>query len=345
MKFKVQNIEEFSDSREMMELKPKKITFIFLYIILLSVISLGIWMWFSEKEIVVKLNGTIVSKSVPTTISNQIDGVIEQVKINDGQEVKEGDLLYVIDNEEYENENHILKNKKEYIIEEIALLDKLKESINDNQNYFRDKDNEIEYYYRYEIYRNTYEKNDFNTYKLQELLNVEQEKKRYNEELKNIEIDIQNLQEKINKCKVYATTDGLINIKTKLNKGRMLNNSMDTIDIYPNDSDYKVNLIIPENQISELKIGQDVKYTFNLSDKSSCNSVEGNLKNISLTPIKDSGNLVCYECEGSIAKEDFNYDKIKVYLKEGMNCEARVLIKKEKMLFYVLQQLGLYSNL
>ena len=81
MKFKIDNIENLSDSREVMESKPNKLMFIFLYIIISLIVTFFIWAWFSEKEIVVKVNGVVRPDNEIQAISNIVQGEIESVKM------------------------------------------------------------------------------------------------------------------------------------------------------------------------------------------------------------------------------------------------------------------------
>ena len=98
----VQNIEELTDSRELLESKPHPIASVFVYILLLLIISFLIWSYFSEKEIVVKVNGIIRPYKDEFIISNKVTGKVERIYVTDGQEVKKGDVLYVIEHKNLE---------------------------------------------------------------------------------------------------------------------------------------------------------------------------------------------------------------------------------------------------
>ncbi|MGM8317196.1 hemolysin D, partial (plasmid) [Clostridium perfringens] len=90
MKFKIDNIENLSDSRQAMESKPNKLMFIFLYIIIALIVTFFIWSWFSEKEIVVKVNGVVRPNSEIQAVSNIIQGEVELVKMKNGENVSKG---------------------------------------------------------------------------------------------------------------------------------------------------------------------------------------------------------------------------------------------------------------
>ncbi|SHF16780.1 Biotin-lipoyl like [Thermoanaerobacter uzonensis DSM 18761] len=146
----VQNIEELTDSRELLEFKPHPIASVSVYILLLLIISFLIWSYFSEKEIVVKANGIIRPYKNEFIISNKVTGNMERIYVTDGQKVKKGDALYVIEHKNLELQKSILEKQLANKISEVENLKKLKNSIQDGKNYFdKSSENEMYYYYKY----------------------------------------------------------------------------------------------------------------------------------------------------------------------------------------------------
>jgi len=146
----VQNIEELTDSRELLESKPHPIASVSVYILLLLIISFLIWSYFSEKEIVVKANGIIRPYKDEFIISNKVTGNVERIYVTDGQKVKKGDALYVIEHKNLELQKSILEKQLADKISEVENLKKLKNSIQDGKNYFdKSSENEMYYYYKY----------------------------------------------------------------------------------------------------------------------------------------------------------------------------------------------------
>jgi multidrug efflux pump subunit AcrA (membrane-fusion protein) len=146
----VQNIEELTDSRELLESKPHPIASVSVYILLLLIISFLIWSYFSEKEIVVKANGIIRPYKNEFIISNKVTGNVERIYVTDGQKVKKGDALYVIEHKNLELQKSILEKQLANKISEVENLKKLKNSIQDGKNYFdKSSENEMYYYYKY----------------------------------------------------------------------------------------------------------------------------------------------------------------------------------------------------
>ncbi|HBI7169231.1 TPA: biotin/lipoyl-binding protein, partial [Clostridium perfringens] len=144
MKFKIDDIENLSDSRQVMESKPNKLMFILLYIIIALIVTFFIWSWFSEKEIVVKVNGVVRPNSEIKAVSNSIQGEVELVKMKNGENVSKGDVLFRIKSTELEDKKSQMNEQIEYIDTDNKNLEKLNKSINDNTNYFENNDKEKE---------------------------------------------------------------------------------------------------------------------------------------------------------------------------------------------------------
>ncbi|MDO5040105.1 biotin/lipoyl-binding protein, partial [Clostridium sp.] len=152
MKFKIDNIENLSDSREVMESKPNKFTSIFIYIVLALIVIFLLWAWFSKKEIVVKATGIVRPYNETYAISNVIAGEVKEINMKNGENISKGDVLFKINSKDLEDKKGQLEDSKEYLETDIDNLKKLTNSINDNTNYFEDNGKEKEYYYKYKSY-------------------------------------------------------------------------------------------------------------------------------------------------------------------------------------------------
>lgn len=150
MKAIIQDISEITDSRELLESKPYPFVTIFIYIVMSILLATLSWSYFSEIDIVVKANGIVRPNEKISTITNKVTGKVDKVYFENGQKVKKGDILYIINYDDLKlQESSLLKdlNKNEI---KLKNLYKFKDSILDNKNYFdlSSKDEE-EYYYKY----------------------------------------------------------------------------------------------------------------------------------------------------------------------------------------------------
>ena len=145
MKPIIMNINEMSDSREVYESKPNPVFAIFIYTILGIIVVALIWAYFGRIDIVVKSEGIIRPNSQVAMVLNTYGGKLEEVFINDGSLVNEGDILYIIEHDNLLTElDYYSKqlSETEYTLE---LLNKYKKSVEDGVNYFIELPEEEEY--------------------------------------------------------------------------------------------------------------------------------------------------------------------------------------------------------
>lgn len=154
MKYIIQDLDEITDSREMLEAKPHRFTSIFTYVLILLLISALTWSYFGKIDIVVKTSGVVKSTDKTVSILNEIEGKVDEVDFKEGQEVQEGDILYtleckdaVLNKDNYENQMEIIKKDTDN-------MKKLKQSIVEDTNYFDNNNpDEKDYYNKYLQYQ------------------------------------------------------------------------------------------------------------------------------------------------------------------------------------------------
>ncbi|HBI7169129.1 TPA: HlyD family efflux transporter periplasmic adaptor subunit, partial [Clostridium perfringens] len=495
--FKIDNIENLSDSRQVMESKPNNLMFIFLYIIIALIVTFFIWAWFSEKEIVVKVNGIVRPDNEIKAISNIVQGEVESVKMKNGENVSKGEVLFKIKSTELEDKKNQLDQQIEYINTDNENLEKLNKSITDNTNYFENSDKEKEYYYKFQSYeagnkvsleeKNNIssskdelnnEKDDLETlsrsisenknlnkegsaYSLQyesyassrvmvqnktdQLENnkkalseqieannkeknklsdenskaiIDEKNKQINNQISQIDLEIKNnneqldklksdtlaqikgsidkinqslskldsninsldesaniakdknkttvlaqIEEKINinnqkkkeleenmkqieqgieKCTVKAPSDGKLNINANLEQGVMLQTGAVVASIIPNSDIYKVELMIPTKDIANIKVSEDVKYSFEALPYREYGFLEGKIESLSPdSKIDSEKGISFFTGEGSLSSNSLYSNKgEESFIKPGMMCEAKIITRKEKMLYYLLEKIG-----
>jgi HlyD family secretion protein len=90
MKGIIQDINELSDSRELLESKPHKFVLLFLYIFMSLLVAALVWTYFGEKDVVVKANGNVRPNEGISFIRNKVLGKVERVNYKNGQFIKKG---------------------------------------------------------------------------------------------------------------------------------------------------------------------------------------------------------------------------------------------------------------
>lgn len=152
MKPILMNINEMSDSREVYESKPNPIIAIFIYTFLSLIAIALVWSYFGRIDIVIKSEGILRPNSQVATVINTYGGTLDEVFINDGSLVDEGDILYII---EHDNLLTELDYYNEQLIDTdntLAMLNKYKNSVEDGVNHFTQIPAEEEYFVKARSY-------------------------------------------------------------------------------------------------------------------------------------------------------------------------------------------------
>lgn len=473
MNFKIENIQDLSYSREMMEMKPKKIVSIFIYILILLIITFLCWAWFTDKEITTTVTGIVNIKENTYTISNKLPGIVKEVYLKDGQSVNAGDLLYTLDDTQLQNKKSELEKQNAELNQKLTDLDRLEKSVQNNINYFSCADNEKEYYYKYEAYAaNNYvplqEKNEllkskdilsnkikdlktleksiddnknytekdsiysiqFNNYvisnealekqiaqlqkdkqllqtedeskeelikidseienlKLQQkknkntiksevktsieeltnelnttnntlssydekimlskesnkltlLSDIESQKNTVNKELEELNSNLSDINKNIEYCSIKAENTGILDLKSSMQPGTIIEAGTPITDILPIDNSFSISLIISEKDISFLKIGQEIKYSFSSFPYNQYGFLTGTIETLSATSKVNSETAsVYYTGEGTLdGKTLYRNNGESNEIKSGMTCQAKIVTRKTKMLYYLLEKLN-----
>lgn len=96
MKPIIVDMKDMSDSTEVYESKPNHFLVYTIYLILIILVVAVLWMALSKIDIVVKSNGVFKGSTAVYEISSGVTGSVKETHIENGQYVKEGDVLYVL---------------------------------------------------------------------------------------------------------------------------------------------------------------------------------------------------------------------------------------------------------
>ena len=153
MKYKIEELKDITDSREIMQSKPQGFSRYMMYIIIAILVLVLAWSLIATKEICVKANGVVVPKKETTKISSTLNGKVTTNNVTEGMKVKKGDVLLSIDGEEYELQKKSLDDSLKNKEKELEANKKLKNSILDEKNYLDSSDSvESNYSKMYDLY-------------------------------------------------------------------------------------------------------------------------------------------------------------------------------------------------
>lgn len=153
MKYKIEELKDITDSREIMQSSPKGFSKYMTYIIIALLIMVIVWSLIAHKEVSVRASGVVRPSDEITKISSGIIGNITNLNIKDGDKVKKDDILVVVNGAEHVLQRDLLQENLDRKNKEVDKLSKLKQCILDGENRFDpDNEEEKEYYKKYQLY-------------------------------------------------------------------------------------------------------------------------------------------------------------------------------------------------
>lgn len=150
----VLDIKDITDSREVMESKePPKIRW-FIYILLIVIAAAIIFACFFEIDEYAKVTGEIKTQKASSAVMSPSNCKLKEICVDEGQTVKSGDVLFVLDADYAEEQKNILEEKLNVYRSDLSNTELLKKCIENDENYFKNDNSDSKYYYRYEQYKN-----------------------------------------------------------------------------------------------------------------------------------------------------------------------------------------------
>jgi HlyD family secretion protein len=186
----------------------------------------------------------------------------------------------------------------------------------------------------------------FERYKSETLVNIKNEIDGMKERLIEVESQLQEIEKRIALNMVRAPISGTIQVLQEFNVGDYMPAGIEVLRIIPEDSEkYKVEIMVQNRDISQLKIGQKIKYRFLALPYKEYGTLDGKITKISEDAVLSQGEPnMAYKVEGSINSTRL-YDKNgkPTEIRAGMLCEARVVVRQKKIIYFVLEKLDFLS--
>ena len=182
MKYKIEELKDITDSREIMQSRPNGFSKYMTYIILALLVVVIIWSLLAHKQVSIKASGLVKPSDEITKVSSSIAGNVTSVSIKDGDTVKKGDILLILNGDEYILQKNLLQKSKDDKEKELTAMKNLKKSVIDEKSCFELNDEvQNEYYKKFEIYLQNLKSNN-NQNEL-----VAEQKNEINEYISNLE--------------------------------------------------------------------------------------------------------------------------------------------------------------
>lgn len=156
MRDEIIDINDISDSKEVMLKKSPPAITIFISIIAMALISAIIWSCFGQIDEFFSASGEIRTKKFTSMITLTNGGKIKNVLLTNGAQVKKGDTILEIDSDSYKAKEQIIYNQINERQKQIDNYNKLINSIKTDKNLFNNS-TESKYYYQFENYKSELE--------------------------------------------------------------------------------------------------------------------------------------------------------------------------------------------
>lgn len=154
MKGIIIDLKDISDSREVMESKESPKISWFIYILLAVIITAIIFSCVFRIDEYSRVRGEIKTQTAASSVISTNSCKLKEILVSEGQEVKSGDVLFVLDSDYAESQKEILEEKLNGYKSDLSNTELLKESIEKNKNLFKNNLDDSKFYYRYEQYKN-----------------------------------------------------------------------------------------------------------------------------------------------------------------------------------------------
>ncbi|MGG3043151.1 HlyD family efflux transporter periplasmic adaptor subunit [Bacillus anthracis] len=135
---KIYSFDQLTDSVELLERKPPRFIAGLLVFLLMSLFTFLIWAYVSRVDIVSKGTAMIHGKSDISVSRTQIVGVVDTVNVKSGNEVKKGDILLQLKNQELTDKQNQMNQIVQHLEKQKGMLEQLKESIRSHKSSFPD---------------------------------------------------------------------------------------------------------------------------------------------------------------------------------------------------------------
>ncbi|MGB3366176.1 MAG: HlyD family efflux transporter periplasmic adaptor subunit [Acidaminobacteraceae bacterium] len=162
------------------------------------------------------------------------------------------------------------------------------------------------------------------------------------QEIRSLEESLTKKELEIDKCLIVAEIDGIVNMKKQIAVGDYISAGDYIASIIPvENKEYKVQVSMPEKEISRIKVGDPIKYKFHALPYREYGVLNGVVTSISSdSTFSEQSGANYFVLEANVENKPlYSYKGERAELKVGMTCEVDVIIKSKKVIFFLLEKL------
>lgn len=135
---KIYSFDQLTDSVELLEKRPPRFIAGLLCFLMIGLLGFIIWAYFGQIDIVSNGIASIQTNSSISVSRSQISGIVENVNVKSGDEVKKGDTLIQLKNQELTAKQKQMSQILQHLEEQKEMLEQLKQSIQSHKLSFSD---------------------------------------------------------------------------------------------------------------------------------------------------------------------------------------------------------------
>lgn len=130
---KMYSFDQLTDSVELLERKPPRFIASLLVFLFVSVVAFSIWGYVGKLDVVSKGTAIIEGKSDVSVSRTQAGGIVDMVPVQSGDEVKLGDTLVQLRNQDLMDKQNQMDQIVQHLGKQKEMLEQLKQSIQSHQ--------------------------------------------------------------------------------------------------------------------------------------------------------------------------------------------------------------------
>ena len=376
----VRTLDDLRDSKVLYDKKLPAFGYILVALVALLLVGILIWSIFTPKVYIIKGSG-VVESSNKNYIMPAYSGEIEEIYIENGDLVEEGDVLLSVKSTDLNLQQIQIEEKLEIYEKQLAQLKKLEKSIKEDTNYFDEKNLEdIQYYNQFEAYKSKVAQSsiDVSTYKqygytdqqidaeikknqgkideiyYSTLSSVGQSIDSINAEKESLESQAQAIAEGKEEYQVKARTDGRVHMSTEYKKGMVVQAGNAVGSIAAENGQPTISAYISANDVTRAKVGNSVDIAVGGLIESQYGTISGTLVQIDSDVTTQQNNS-----QDGDSSQNAGYFKVEIVpdidylvsksgrkynLTNGTMVEARIKYDEITYFEYLLEALGLLTR-
>ena len=154
------------------------------------------------------------------------------------------------------------------------------------------------------------------------------------------------LQKEISEGELKASTNGTLYIPSDVEVGMVLSAGQPIAQVISDSQSFEIKLAIPNDKIGNVKLEDGVKYSFPAFPYAQYGFLNGKITQIDVTSTtNEKTGLSYYQVTGSLNKSTIsNFQGQEGDIKLGMSCQAKIVSQKERMLYFILNKMGIDTS-